>query len=84
MNPWLVFQRRHNLSEIFCTMNTLTLNPGQPAPASARQDATTIGLIGLAHGTSHFWSIAIQQQFYLFWPAVGWWLSHSKLALEAQ
>jgi peptidoglycan/LPS O-acetylase OafA/YrhL len=24
------------------------------------------------HGTSHFWSIAIQQQFYLFWPAVIW------------
>ncbi len=23
-------------------------------------------------GTSHFWSIAIQQQFYLFWPIVIW------------
>jgi len=32
-----------------------------------------IALIGeWPHGTSHFWSIAIQQQFYLFWPAVIW------------
>ena len=23
-------------------------------------------------GTSHFWSIAIQQQFYLFWPVIIW------------
>ena len=32
-----------------------------------------IALIGeWPHGTSHFWSIAIQQQFYLLWPAVIW------------
>jgi peptidoglycan/LPS O-acetylase OafA/YrhL len=32
-----------------------------------------IALLGeWPHGTSHFWSIAIQQQFYLFWPAVVW------------
>ncbi len=32
-----------------------------------------IGLIGeWPSGTSHFWSIAIQQQFYLFWPVVIW------------
>jgi hypothetical protein len=32
-----------------------------------------IALLGeWPHGTSHFWSIAIQQQFYLFWPAVIW------------
>lgn len=32
-----------------------------------------IALIGeWPHGTSHFWSIAIQQQFYLIWPAVIW------------
>ncbi len=32
-----------------------------------------IALLGeWPEGTSHFWSIAIQQQFYLFWPAVVW------------
>ncbi len=32
-----------------------------------------IALLGeWPHGTSHFWSIAIQQQFYLFWPALVW------------
>lgn len=32
-----------------------------------------IALIGKwPPGTSHFWSIAIQQQFYLLWPAVIW------------
>ncbi len=32
-----------------------------------------IALLGeWPHGTSHFWSIAIQQQFYLFWPVVIW------------
>jgi peptidoglycan/LPS O-acetylase OafA/YrhL len=25
-------------------------------------------------GTSHFWSLAMQQQFYLIWPFVIWWL----------
>jgi peptidoglycan/LPS O-acetylase OafA/YrhL len=32
-------------------------------------------------GTSHFWSIAIQQQFYLFWPAVVWLAPRRFLAL---
>ena len=25
-------------------------------------------------GTNHFWSLALQQQFYLVWPFVIWWL----------
>lgn len=25
-------------------------------------------------GTNHFWSLAMQQQFYLLWPFVIWWL----------
>ena len=40
-----------------------------------------IALLGeWPHGTSHFWSIAIQQQFYLFWPAVVWLLPKRFLA----
>ena len=32
------------------------------------------------HGTSHFWSIAIQQQFYLSWPALVWLVPRRFLA----
>ncbi|MFT3992290.1 MAG: acyltransferase [Luteolibacter sp.] len=31
-------------------------------------------------GTSHFWSLAMQQQFYLFWPFVIWFLPRKWLA----
>jgi MFS transporter, FSR family, fosmidomycin resistance protein len=58
-------------------MNTLTLNPGQPAPASARQDATTIALIGLAHGTSHFFHLLLPPLFPFFIRDFG--LSYSEL-----
>jgi MFS transporter, FSR family, fosmidomycin resistance protein len=58
-------------------MTTLTLNPGQPAPASARQDATTIGLIGLAHGTSHFFHLLLPPLFPFFIRDFG--LSYSEL-----
>jgi MFS transporter, FSR family, fosmidomycin resistance protein len=36
------------------------------APASLRQDAHTIGLIGLAHGTSHFFHMLLPPLFPLF------------------
>ncbi|MFM8899809.1 MAG: MFS transporter [Burkholderiales bacterium] len=58
---------------------TLTLAPGQPAPASARQDATTIGLIGLAHGTSHFFHLLLPPLFPFFIQDFG--LSYSELGL---
>jgi MFS transporter, FSR family, fosmidomycin resistance protein len=58
-------------------MNTLTLSPGQPAPASARQDATTIGLIGMAHGTSHFFHLLLPPLFPFFIRDFG--LSYSEL-----
>jgi peptidoglycan/LPS O-acetylase OafA/YrhL len=32
-------------------------------------------------GTSHFWSLAMQQQFYLFWPLVIWFVPKRLLVL---
>lgn len=32
-------------------------------------------------GSNHFWSLAIQQQFYLLWPLVIWWTPHRWLPL---
>lgn len=32
-------------------------------------------------GTNHFWSLAMQQQFYLVWPFVIWWLPRRWLPL---
>lgn len=41
-----------------------------------------IALLGeWPQGGSHFWSIAIQQQFYLYWPAVVWLVPRRYLAL---
>ncbi|MBC7980197.1 MAG: acyltransferase, partial [Armatimonadetes bacterium] len=41
-----------------------------------------IALIGeWPHGTSHFWSIAIQQQFYVIWPLIVWLSPRRFLAL---
>lgn len=58
-------------------MTTLTLAPGQLAPTSARQDATTISLIGLAHGTSHFFHLLLPPLFPFFIRDFG--LSYSEL-----
>ncbi len=30
-------------------------------------------------GTNHFWSLAMQQQFYLIWPFIIWWLPRRAL-----
>ncbi len=59
-------------------MNTATLSPAQAAP-TARQDFTTIGLIGLAHGTSHFHHLLLPPLFPLFIRDFG--LSYSELGL---
>jgi FSR family fosmidomycin resistance protein-like MFS transporter len=58
-------------------MNASTLPaPGQ---ALARQDAATIGLIGLAHGTSHFHHLLLAPLFPVFIREFG--LNYSQLGL---
>lgn len=53
--------------------------PAQPAPQSASQDAATIGLIGVAHGTSHFFHLLLPPLFPFFIHDFG--LSYSQLGL---
>ncbi len=57
-------------------MNSTTLPSSAPA---AREDAATIGLIGLAHGTSHFHHMLLPPLFPVFIRDFG--LSYSELGL---
>lgn len=57
---------------------TSTTLPASGAPA-ARQDAATIGLIGLAHGTSHFHHMLLPPLFPVFMRDFG--LSYAQLGL---
>ncbi|HSI57582.1 MAG TPA: MFS transporter [Ideonella sp.] len=50
-----------------------------PQTASWRGDATTIGLVGLAHGTSHFFHLLLPPLFPLFITEFG--LSYAELGL---
>ena len=59
-------------------MRTATTAP-QPPGASARADATVIGLIGLAHGTSHFFHMLLPPLFPVFIRDFG--LNYSQLGL---
>jgi MFS family permease len=56
-----------------------SLSPSDPVPASARSDATVIGLIGLAHGTSHFFHMVLPPLFPTFIREFG--LNYSQLGL---
>ncbi len=53
--------------------------PSSPHPVPLRQDARTIGLIGLAHGTSHFFHMLLPPLFPLFIRDFGF--SYSELGL---
>lgn len=56
-----------------------TLVSGAAPAASLRDDARTIGLIGLAHGTSHFFHLLLPPLFPVFIREFG--LSYSELGL---
>lgn len=60
-------------------MSTPLAVPGNLAPPPLRDDARTIGLVGLAHGTSHFFHLllpplfpAFTAQFQLSYAELGW------------
>ncbi len=60
-------------------MSTPLAVPGNLAPAPLRDDARTIGLVGVAHGTSHFFHLllpplfpAFIAQFQLGYAELGW------------
>jgi predicted MFS family arabinose efflux permease len=55
------------------------MSAATPAPAPARADFTVIGLIGLAHGTSHFFHMLLPPLFPAFIRDFG--LSYSELGL---
>lgn len=61
-------------------MNTATLNPAAPVnPVPLQQDAAVIGLVGLAHGTSHFSHLLLAPLFPVFMRDFG--LSFSDVGL---
>ena len=60
-------------------MSTPLAVPGNLAPVPLRDDARTIGLVGLAHGTSHFFHLLLPPlfpvfaaQFQLGYAELGW------------
>ncbi|MBF5005129.1 MFS transporter [Diaphorobacter caeni] len=60
-------------------MTTTTSTPSASPPDSLRQDARTIGLIGLAHGSSHFFHMLLPPLFPFLITEFGY--SYSELAL---
>ncbi|MCU0925077.1 MAG: MFS transporter [Hydrogenophaga sp.] len=61
-------------------MNTATLNAGlADNPVPLKQDAAVIGLVGLAHGTSHFSHLLLAPLFPIFMREFG--LSYSDVGL---
>ena len=56
-----------------------TTTAGTNAPTPLRKDARTIGLIGLAHGTSHFFHMLLPPLFP--WLIQEFHLSYSELGL---
>jgi MFS transporter, FSR family, fosmidomycin resistance protein len=60
-------------------MNTATLNPATPAPVALGQDARVMGLVGLAHASSHFGHMLLPPMFPIFMRDFG--LSFSQVGL---
>ena len=61
-------------------MNTATLDASAPVnPVPLQQDAAVIGLVGLAHGTSHFSHLLLAPLFPIFMRDFG--LSYSDVGL---
>lgn len=60
-------------------MNTVTLGRTPAPKAATRSDARTIGLVGLAHGTSHFHHMLLPPLFPVFMHEFA--LSYSELGL---
>src|ERR1700712_3833386 len=61
-------------------MTTATLpSNGAPSPVSFHADARTIGLVGMAHGTSHFFALMLPTLFPFFKAEFG--LDYSQLGL---
>ncbi|QIL82549.1 MFS transporter [Diaphorobacter sp. HDW4A] len=58
---------------------TTAASPPSASPATLRQDARTIGLIGLAHGSSHFFHMLLPPLFPFLITEFGY--SYSELAL---
>ncbi len=53
-------------------MSSTTLDPaGAPAPQAGGRDAEVIGLVGLAHGTSHFFHLLLPPLFPWLMPEFG-------------
>jgi MFS family permease len=56
-----------------------TFSPSAAAPTTLQQDATVIGLVGLAHASSHFGHLLLPLMFPVFMKEFG--LSYSELGL---
>lgn len=52
-------------------MSSAALSPGAPSPQAGARDAEVIGLVGLAHGTSHFFHLLLPPLFPWLMPEFG-------------
>lgn len=67
------------LTDYHCRMTTATITSSPAAGASFKQDASVIGLVGLAHASSHFSHLLLPLMYPVFMKEFG--LSFSELGL---